>query len=315
MTAITCTAFSHSTMARLVGPAHEGNKARHVLGWRLRLDAVAQVEDEGSGREVRDDLGHTALQRRPTREQKQRVEIALHDGVPWQLLCQELERQRPIAADPINTRLARVVAHKWPSTARKTNHRHRWMALLEPTHQATRWLDDPMAKLIVGQIARPAIENLHEIGTGIDLSAQIFNRDVLEQADQPFKTLRISIGPQPRVCLIDTALSSHHVGCHRPRRTAEPDERRCPRKILAHPRNGLEHALELGPSRARVQASKFRRGADPFKPRALAFDKAHGLIERVGHNKDIGKYDGSIEVEATDRLQGHFGGENGRATW
>src|SRR5215471_4110523 len=193
--------------------------------------------------------------------------------------------------------------------ARKTNHRHRRMALLEPTHQATRWLDDPMAKLIVGQIARPAIENLHEIGTGIDLSAEIFNRDVLEKADQPFKALRISIGPQPRVRLIDTALSSHHVGCHRPGRTAEPDERRCPRKILAHPRNGLEHALELGPSRARVQASKFGRGADRIKPRALAFDKVHGLIERVGHDKDIGKHDGSVEIEATDRLQGHFGSE------
>src|SRR5262249_37943786 len=57
MTAITCTAFSHSTMERLVGPAHEGNEARHVLGWRLRLDAVAQVEDEGPARDVRADRG------------------------------------------------------------------------------------------------------------------------------------------------------------------------------------------------------------------------------------------------------------------
>src|SRR5215831_9474868 len=131
-----------------------------------------------------------------------------------------------------------------------------------------------MAKLIVGQTARPAIENLHEIGPGIDLSTEILNRDVLEQADQPLQALRISISPQPRARLIDTALSSHHVGCHRPRRTAKPDERRRARKILAHPRNSLKNALELGPSRARVQASQFRRGADSLKPRTFAFDEA-----------------------------------------
>src|SRR5262245_50183303 len=106
-----------------------------------------------------------------------------------------------------------------------------------------------MAELIIGQAARPAIENLHEIRAGIDLSAEIFNRDVFEQANQPLQALRISISPQPRARLIDTALSSHHVGCHRPRRTAKPDERRRARKILAHPRNSLkrseEHTSEL----------------------------------------------------------------------
>src|SRR6516165_3523001 len=126
MTAITCTAFSHSTMGRLVGTAHEVNQPRHVLGWRLRLDAVAEVEDERSLREVPDELGHAALHRRPARQQKQRVEIALHDGVP-QLLCHEPERHRPIAAYTINARLARIVAYKRPSAARKTNHRHRGM--------------------------------------------------------------------------------------------------------------------------------------------------------------------------------------------
>src|SRR5262245_45577586 len=110
MTAITCSAFSQSTIARLSGTAHETNQPRHVLGWRLRLDAVAQVEDERSLGEVREELPDAVLERRPARQQKQRVEISLHDGVLWELLRHEIERHRPIAAYPINTRLSCIVA-------------------------------------------------------------------------------------------------------------------------------------------------------------------------------------------------------------
>ena len=59
---------------------------------------------------------------------------------------------------------------------------------------------------------------------------------------QPLKSLLVAIGPQSRLRLVGTALRSHHVGRHRPRRAAEPDQRRLAREILSDLRDRLEDA-------------------------------------------------------------------------
>ena len=170
----------------------------------------------------------------------------------------------------------------------------------------------PRLELPRRQRSRPCIENLQHVGTGLHLARQVLDRRLDQQIDQPPKTSRIAIGPQPRLALVGRALPLHHVARHRPRRAAKADERRLPRQILPQPRDRFADERELGPSRVPAQAPQIRRAAHGVETRPLTLDEGHLLAQRIGHHEDVGEQDRRVEAEAPDRLQCHLGRQRRR---
>ena len=120
---------------------------------------------------------------------------------------------------------------------------------------------------------------------------------------------RIAVGQRARRRLVGRSLAADHVGRNRPRRPAKTDQRRLPRQVLAQPRNGLVDAGEFFAGRCRIEPRQLGRRRDRIEARALAFDEAHALAQRVGNDEDVGKQDRRVKAVAADRLQRHLGGE------
>ena len=82
--------------------AHQLDQPRDMLGRCLRDDAVAEIEDEGRAGHASPVFSRTpVLHLRPTGDQQQRIEIALHDLAGLLGESRHLaERHRRIAAQP-----------------------------------------------------------------------------------------------------------------------------------------------------------------------------------------------------------------------
>ena len=59
----------------------------------------------------------------------------------------------------------------------------------------------------------------------------------------------------------------------------------------------------------RQYSRKIRGILQRIKPRSIAHYKGHILAERIWYHQNIGKKNGRIESEATNRLQSNFGGK------
>ena len=118
----------------------------------------------------------------------------------------------------------------------------------------------------------------------------------------------MAIGHHPRRRRIRRALSGDHIGRNRPRRPAETDQRDVRIEFAPHPAQRLEYRLESGEVSLRGQRADLVRRIQRIEPRAFAGLEPHRAAERVGNDQNIREDDGGVEVEAADRLQGHFGG-------
>jgi hypothetical protein len=173
-------------------------------------------------------------------------------------------------------------------------------------------LNRPACEFARRQHAGPGVENLQRVGTGLELAEQILDRVLYQHIDDPCERIGVTISHQPCRGLVRGALSCHHVGCNRPWRAAEADQRRLRIEFAADAPQGLKYRLELFVIGAPCQCLGFLRCVQRIEPWTFAGFKLHRAAERMGDDKDVGEDDRGIEVEASYRLQRHFGGIFGR---
>ena len=114
------------------------------------------------------------------------------------------------------------------------------------------------------------------------------------------------ISEKPRRQLIHRAAAGDHIGCHRPRRSAEAQKRNGRRQFCFDARNRLVDRREFGVIDLRPQSLERRRLFQRIQPRSLASLERHMLTESMRHDQNIGKQDCSIKTKAANRLQRHF---------
>src|SRR5258707_1374976 len=85
-------------------------------------------------------------------------------------------------------------------------------------------LDRPALEFARRQHTGPGVENLQHVGAGLELSQQILDRVFDQHVDDLRERLGMTVGHHPRRRLIRRALSGHHIGRNRPRRSAETDQ-------------------------------------------------------------------------------------------
>ncbi len=115
------------------------------------------------------------------------------------------------------------------------------------------------------------------------------------------------VGQHPRGRLIRCALTGDHVSRDRPRRAAETDQCRVGIERAANATQRFKDRLKLCKISVRGEGSDLFRRIQRIEPRSFAGLKPHRAAERMGNDKNIGKDDCGVEVEAADRLKGYFG--------
>ena len=159
------------------------------------------------------------------------------------------------------------------------------------------------------QHAGPGVENLQHVGAGLELPEQILNRILDQHVDDRLESLGMVIGHHPRRRLIGRALSRHHIGRHRPWRSAESDQRDLRIEFAPHPAQRFIDRLEFRKVGLRSQRLDFRRRIQGIELWAFADLEPDRAAERVGNDQNVREDDRGIEVEAADRLQRHFCGK------
>ena len=151
---------------------------------RVLLNTVTEVEDMWSPRERRKNPSNRLIERRGTRDQRQRIEIALHRKPVGQDRVRPLGIDSLVEADRIDPRFARIGGEFTPRSLGKTDDRRIGAARLEVGDDARGGGDDPGFILRRAERARPAIEQLQGIDTRRDLTRKIIDRHRDDAVDQ-----------------------------------------------------------------------------------------------------------------------------------
>src|SRR5271165_3197633 len=113
----------------------------------------------------------------------------------------------------------------------------------------------------------------------------------------------MAIRHHPRRRLIWRSLSGDHIGCDRPWRSAESDQRDFRIELASNAAQGLEHRFKLSEVSGWRQRVDLVRRIEGIETRSFAGLEPHIAAERVRNDQDVRKDDRGIEVEPTDRLQ------------
>src|SRR5262249_45249498 len=195
-----------------------------MRNWRLRQNAVSEIEDERAPGERFQYCLDGAVQCSATSEQHQRVEISLH----WQVWLNGLPREggidRPIEANGVYRHGFHITQQGRARTSGKSNDFCVRDVMADLGDNPLRRLDAPLMELLCRQYTGPGIENLDRVDPRLQLPNEVAGRRLDQLFDQRAKSLGISIGKAPRRLLLRCANACDHVACHRPRRAAKPKQ-------------------------------------------------------------------------------------------
>ena len=177
-----------------------------------------------------------------------------------------------------------------------------------------RGTDAPSGKFFRRKHARPGIENLHGIDPGLELPDQISSGRIHQLIHQTGKSFRIAIGEHPCRLLVWSAVSSNHVACYRPRRTAEAQQRNVRRKAGFDPPDRFVNRSKHAVIELQSEPHQSLAVGDRIELRPLTRCKSDRLPERMRNHQNIGKQDRSVEAKPTHRLQRHLGRQIRRKT-
>src|SRR4051812_46202822 len=119
--------FISTTAIRVTLGTHwfgqETSECLHVFRRCFRQHPVTEIEDVRSRAEALAEFPHRFLERRPSADQQDRIEIALTRPVRLQGAMRIAKRHRRINADPVDPGLAKIALMKHASATRKTDDR------------------------------------------------------------------------------------------------------------------------------------------------------------------------------------------------
>ncbi len=265
---------------------------------RLKMNGLSPERfEDGVGR---------AIERRSAGEQHQRIEIALNGAQRLNVVARKIQFRHPIEPHRIDRHGIEIALQLSPGAARKADDARRRKLFTHARHDPRCRLDAPFAEFIGRQHTRPGIEDLHGIDTGRKLPDQIACRGLDQYIDELCEGFGMPISEQPRRRLIHRAAAGDHIGCHRPRRSAEAQQRDGSRQFCFDAFNRLVDrrkfaVIDLSPQ-SFERCGIFQR----IESRSFASLERHMLTESMRHDQNIGKQNCSIETKAANRLQRDF---------
>ena len=290
--------------------AHPCDHPFHMGDRRLRQDAVAEIEDERSVAESRQDRIDLAIERSAAREQCQRIEIALHRPAALDLVAGKAAIDHPVEPDRVDSNAVHIALNSVPAPRGNPMIFASGTRCAQPRDDPPRRIDAPARELVGSEHAGPGVEELHGIDPGLELGREIIDRSFDQDVDQLAEDFRIAIGKQPRRRLVRRAVSRHHVGRDRPWRAAKAEQRHFARQLGANDPDRLEHRRQALRDRSRLgNGLQAVATDDRCKPRPFAGRKRHLLPERMRHDQNVREQNRRIEAEPPDRLQRHLGGK------
>src|SRR5262249_1210162 len=173
-----------------------------MRNWRLRQNAVSEIEDERAPGERFQYCLDGAVQCSATSEQHQRVEISLH----WQVWLNVLPREGgidpPIGANGVYPPPLPIPPPSRPRTPAQSNDLCVRDVMADLGDNPLGRLDAPLMELLCRQYTGPGIENLDRVDPRFQLPNEVAGRRLDQLFDQPAKSLGISIGKAPRRLLL-----------------------------------------------------------------------------------------------------------------
>ena len=155
-----------------------------------------------------------------------------------------------------------------------------------------------------GHGAGPAFEQLQGFGAGIGLGDEIGAGGLHQHIHQACEGLGLAPRQAAEDFVIGAAFALDHVGGDSPRRAREADQGGVGGKRGAHAFDRFHHRRKLG--RVVAQRRDARRITDGLQPRAFAFREPQFLSQRMGHQENVGKENGGIQIVAAHWLQSDF---------
>src|SRR5690348_816155 len=91
---------------------HKLHQAPHVLDWRLRQDAMPDIEDiSRAPSHLFEDMLRARLKRLPRREQRHRIKVSLQGNIVAQAAARIRHLDAPVHADDGASRVAQLLQH------------------------------------------------------------------------------------------------------------------------------------------------------------------------------------------------------------
>src|SRR5690606_5680155 len=139
----------------------------------IRRDAMAEIEDQGTGAEFGQNGIYTFVKCSPAGDQSHGIEIALHGtfGLQFPRLR---KRNGPVQTKSSHTRLLPITAIMRTGSSRKADDRNLRMDLTDALHDPGNRLHAPFLERPAVEHTRPGIENLDRICSRLNLLQQIF---------------------------------------------------------------------------------------------------------------------------------------------
>ena len=136
---------------------------------RCRQDTVSKIPDERPVGKCREYPVYCAIKRIATGQQQQWIKITLDCNASRNMRASKIKVRRPIEPDGIDRDIIQIAKEPGPDPARKSDDSGFWNIVPYRRDQALRGLDAPLPEFLIGQNARPRIENLDGIGARLQL--------------------------------------------------------------------------------------------------------------------------------------------------
>ena len=138
-----------------------------------RQDTVPKIPDERPVGKCSENPVYCAIKRIAAGQQQQWIKITLDSNASGNMRASKIKVRRPIEPDGIDRDIIQVPKDAGPDPARKSDDPGFRNIVAYRRDQALRGLDAPLPEFLIGQDARPCIENLDGIGARLQLPDQV----------------------------------------------------------------------------------------------------------------------------------------------
>ncbi len=264
------------------------------------------------GRSAGEGLEHCVdrpIERRPARDQNERIEISLHRHAALDVLARKGAVEHPVEPDSVDRYLVHIARQQRPGAAGKSDDLRPRHLGADPGDDLPRRLDAPTVEFLSRQDAGPGVKNLHCIGTRPQLAHQVARRSLDENIEQHREPCGVAIGKQPRWRLVRRATASDHIARHSPWAAAKSKKGDAGVEVFLHDANRFIDRRKDIMIDLSGQALKAAPVFDRIELRTFTCGKAHLLAERVRDDQNVREQDRGIEAKPPHRLKRDFGRE------
>jgi hypothetical protein len=166
-----------------------------------------------------------------------------------------------------------------------------------------------MHQLVLGQNARPAVEQLQHLRPRLHLPVQERDDRIGQQIDQPLEQRLVRPRQRPGHGEILRPAALHDIGGQRPGCAGKADQRGLRRKILPQPAQRPINRSQVIVKAAQAQSIQRLHRPDRLQDRTLSLLEGDLHAQCIRNDQDVREQDGRIHAVTADRLKRDLDGE------